>query len=366
MATSFHQFSLPPGIQSGAGAQRVGAGTDQTGNLLNMLNAIIRTPEHSVHIGTVGGHAKRRFGSTTQQGGHAFDYPVHASKSTGNGQAYPMSKAGYLPGNGGGGQAGYGIERDPAHWTPAADVTDAQNHAFRGADYHSTLVPAEHAHYVDRTKETLQEQFQNQVEDYTRQRIQGMLEKGFSEEEIAAKLERERQTKIDQARNQPYNTNKLLEASLAKAMPTQLKEDFGNASVSPGLVPAKRNASSFQLAMGQGGKLARQKANQAMRHREAMSGQVSKIEIPCRKIAMSDSEILKDMMAASRSQVTRNAKVSIDQEQAVIDHQKMRANTQKLQEMAMMKAFGPSVNEDARRADPQHPMGENDKRGQYY
>jgi len=368
MATSFHQFSIPPGIQSGAGAQRVGHGADQMGNLLNMLNVSIKTPEHAVNVTSTNGHIKRRFGSTTKYGGHAYDYPVHNVAGTGNGQAYPQSKPGYLPGNGGGGTAGYGIEKDPAHWVPAGDITEAQEIAYRAADYHSSFVPAEHFHYVDRTKETLQEQFQNQVEDYTREHIKDLLAKGFSEEEIAAKLEREREKKIEQAKNQPYNHNKLMEASLAKAMPTREKEDFMNQSVAPGLVPLKNNLSSHQMAVGQGGKVARQKAAEAMKMRERLARRVSTAneEKQIRKVAMSESEILKDIMAAARAQHTQRAEQALTEEKAVIDHQKLRAQHQRLQENAMRAAFGKSINEGARAGDPQHPVGEKDKRGQYY
>lgn len=368
MATSFHQFSIPPGIQSGAGAQRVGHGADQTGNLLNMLNASIQTPEHLVHVTSTNGHVKRRFGSTTKQGGHAYDYPVHNVAATGNGQSYPMSKPGYLPGNNGGGQAGYGIERDPAHWVPAADVTEAQEIAFRAGDYQSGFVNAEHFHYVDRTKETLQEQFANMAEDYTREHIKDLLAKGFSEEEVAAQLEREREKRIEQAKLTPYNQNALMRATLAKAMPTVQKEDFMNQSVSPGLVPLKNNLSAHQIAVGQGNKVARQKAAQAMNMRERMAGRVSNanVEKEVRKVPMSESEILKDIMAASRRQHTQRAEQALAEEKQVIDHQKLRAQHQRLQENAMRKAFGHSVNEGARAGDPQHPAGEDDKRGQYY
>ena len=55
MATSFKQFSLVDGIGGGVGALGVGAGADQTGNLLNMMNTLITTPTHLVEVNHTNG-----------------------------------------------------------------------------------------------------------------------------------------------------------------------------------------------------------------------------------------------------------------------------------------------------------------------
>jgi hypothetical protein len=71
-------------------------------------------------------------------------------------------------------------------------------------------------------------------------------------------------------------------------------------------------------------------------------------------------------MQASRRQHTQRAEQALTEEKQVIDHQKLRAQHQRLQEHAMRAAFSKSINDGARNADPQHPAAEDDKRGQYY
>ena len=99
-----------------------------------------------------------------------------------------------------------------------------------------------------------------------------------------------------------------------------------------------------------------------------MAGRVSNanVEKEVRKVPMSESEILKDIMEASRRQHTQRAEQALTEEKQVIDHQKLRAQHQRLQENAMRAAFSKSINDGARNSDPQHPAGEDDKRGQYY
>ena len=223
----FSQTSLVGGVGSGAGALRVGAGADQTGNLLDMLNTTVSGPR--VLVGKSdhpGGVKKKRFGSTGVN--HMYDYPNLAVAGLGeNGQAYRQSKAGYLPGNGGGGNAGYGIGNEhSAKFTEAADLTDAQCVAMRSADVMPHFVQPEHMMYVDRTKEDISERLQEQADDYNRMRIKDLMAKGFTEEEIGEKIKGERKKAIEQAEKQPMNPTALVEAKLASMLPTKYNEDF--------------------------------------------------------------------------------------------------------------------------------------------
>ena len=354
MSTSFLQTSVGVGIHSGAGAQRVGMAANQMGNLLNMLNTSILTPEHTVNRVNVGlDRRKKRFGTSAVAGGHAYDYPVHNVAGGGNGQAYPMSKPGYLPGNDGGGTAGYGVEIH-SHWTPAGDLTDAQELAFSQADYHSQFVNPEHFHYVDRTGESMTEMFEDMAQDRQRERIKDLLAKGFGEEEVSKLLEREREKKIENAKNHPYNEGALLQAAIARSMPTRQREDFGNTSASPGDVPLKKNLSAYQAATGQGNPLARKKAFQAIRHEQLMSGQVSRVEVATRKVPLSETEILKDIVAASQTQHQERAEHAQKEEREVIDHQQLRAQSEAQQKGAMQAAMARGRAERPRtQGDPQ-------------
>jgi len=275
MATSFKQFSLVDGIGGGVGALGVGAGADQTGNLLNMMNTLITTPTHLVEVNHTNGVVKRRFGATTKYGGHAYDYPVHTVKGDGNGQAYPSSKPGYLPGNNGGGNAGYGTGGEhSAIYKPDGDLLDAQEIAFKSSEIMSEFVMPEHYRYVDRTQDTLKEQFQYQAEDFQRERIKDLLAKGFNEEEVKKQLEKERERDIENARKHPTDKVALMKATLASHVPVVLKEDFMNQSSPPGLVPAKRNLTAYEMATNVGGKLARNKAMANQRHEQRLRGEV--------------------------------------------------------------------------------------------
>jgi len=354
MSTSFKQFSLVDGIGGGVGALGLGAGTDQTGNLLNMLNTIVATPEHLVEVNKTNGVQKRRFGSTTKYGGHAYDYPVHTVKGDGNGQAYPSSKPGYLPGNGGEGTAGYGTGHEhDAEWKPEGDLMDAQNIAYRASEVMAEFVMPEHIRYVDRTEDTLKEQFQYQAEDFQRERIKDLLAKGFSEEEIKVQLEKERERDIANARAHPADTTALMKASLASHIPVVMKEDFSNQSSPPGLVPAKRNLTSYEMATNLGGVLARNKAMANQRHEQRIRGQVDMVEPSRTRVPMSQTDILKQIVAHSKREHQEREMKELEKEKSMIDHQKMKEEKMHRQHAAMHVAMGQMP--PSRMGDPQHP-----------
>ena len=191
------QFSLVGGIGSGAGAFHTdgGAAVDQTGNLLNTL-ATVHTPSVKVgHAVTNFGGKKKRFGATGVD--HLFDYPNLAIKDAGgNGQAYRSSKGGYLPGNNGGGNAGFGTSSQFDRSTMVSgDLTDA----YRVADYHEIPDIPEHYRTLNRDYESMREHIEEQKKEREREKIGKLMSMGFSEEEIRRKADRERDKAIEQA-----------------------------------------------------------------------------------------------------------------------------------------------------------------------
>ena len=344
MSTSFHQFSLVDGVRSGAGALRIGAATDMVGNLLGMLNTTIETPQHEVEICSVGGHARRRFGGTNKNAGHAYDYPVHNVVGSGNGPVFPQSKPGYLHGNGGGGNSGYGIAARH-QWLPADNVSEAQEIAFREAHMLPHFVPAEHLHYVDRTKESMIEQLQDQEEDYQRMRIKDLMSKGFTEEEISKQIEKEREKAIEHAKKQPFNPTALIEATLAKHLPSQYSEDFINTSVAPGAVPAWKDASSVQRAEPQiqGGKFGHRKAMAALRQEQKLRGDLAVQEPPQRKTPLTQTDILQELVAHSKREHDEKHERYQNEERRMIDQQGVRGRQDSNLQEAMKNAMNNRV-----------------------
>ena len=274
----FSQSSVVGGVGSGAGAYGYGAAVNQTGNLLN-TDTHIEGPR--ILVGTTnhpGGARKKRFGVTGSAS--IFDYPDLAIKSSGgNGQAYKQSEGGYLPGNNGGGQAGYGA-RDPHDFTfkEAADLTMAKEIAQRDANHFGNFVQPEHMAYKDRTAESMQERFTDMAMDYQRQRIKDLLAKGFSEEEIKTMLSKEREKAILQAERQPYSKEALMKAQIAQMLPTEQREDFPNTSVAPGGIARRQDATSIERALNTGNTVAMRKKMEAVRREQRLQGQLSYVE----------------------------------------------------------------------------------------
>lgn len=277
----FSQSSLVSSVGGGAGALRSGMAANQTGNLLG-TDVLIHSPE--VKVGRndhPGGVKKKRFGSTGVN--HEFDYPVHKVHGDGNGQAYPQSKAGYLPGNGGDGLAGYGCGDPHAfEFNEAINLTEAKEIAMREAHQMPHFVKPEHFMYVDKTHETLKQQMIDQAQDYQRERIKDLMNKGFSEDEITKMLEKERERAILKAENHPVDAVSLMRAAIAKQLPVRMNEDYGNTSVAPGAIAKRQDMSSHEKAVGAGNPVAQRKKNEAIRHEQRISGQVSRVEPPIR------------------------------------------------------------------------------------
>ena len=110
--------------------------------------------------------------------------------------------------------------------------------------------------------------------------------------------------------------------------------------------------------------MARKKAMQQKRHEQRMAGEVSKVEAPIRKIPLSETEILQDLIAASKRQHETRAEEAQKQEKQVIDHQILRKNAENAQNNAMMKAMGREIIANPAMGDPQ--AANKDNRGAYY
>ena len=278
MSLDFSHTSVVRGIGSGAGALKVGSVADQLGNLLG-IDPTVMTPIKNVGSQRQpGGAIKKRFGSTGVDG--MFNYPQLAVPGTGNGQAYRASRPGYLPGNDGGGQAGFGVGNPhDSTYMPATDLSVAQGIAMREADIMPHFVQPEHFMYTDKTKLDMIERLTDMTEDYQRERIKKLYSQGFTEEEVRRYVEKEREKQIEQAEKMPYNRSELLEATLARAMPTELREDYGNQSVAPGLIPRRQDmAAAERAANGVGNVVAMKKKMESVRHEQKLRGELDKVE----------------------------------------------------------------------------------------
>jgi len=333
------QFSLVGGVQSGAGALSVGTHTDQTGNLLGLLNTAVHTPIVEVGHSVANFRGKKvRFGVVSKEGGHAFDYPELAiKKADGNGQSYKASKSQYLSGNNGGGQAGYGCEREFDKATMvSADLTDAYAIAHRSADIGADMYGVEHTRTVNRDAESLREHFEEQAREHEKEKITHLMSMGFSEEEIARKAAKEREAAIDRAAKMDRIPSTAVADALIKSRGSV--EMFWNNSVAPGDIPNRINADSYQRAVGAGTVVTKGKAAQAMRRREAMALKID-AEKPEIKVPMKHAAIVEMMMGIAGKEQHKRIEDSMVQEQKVIDHQKMRESARIARHFAMEKAM---------------------------
>ena len=274
----FTQTSKIGGAEQGAGALRYGKAADQTGNLLEMMNTSVMTPEKKVLHPAVGGVKKKRFGATGVN--HMFDYPELAVKNpSGNGQSYKAQKGHYLPGNNGGGQAGYGVNDPHAYgFKEEADLTFAKEVAFREAQVMPHFVKPEHTMYHDKTHEELKERLVDMAEDYRRDYIRNLKAKGFTDEEIERKLEKDREKAIESAEKMPMDKYKLMEAQLAQMLPVQEREDYPNQSVPPGAIARRQDATAYERALNVGNPVANARKMAAKRQEARIRGELPMVE----------------------------------------------------------------------------------------
>ena len=332
------QFSLVGGIQSGAGAYATGSPVDQTGNLLG-IPTVVLTPNVKVGEGRTNFRGKKaRFGVVSATGGNAFNYPDLAIKEAGgNGQAYKASKPGYLPGNNGGGNAGYGCSRDIDYQTKVSDdLLAAQGVAMRESSLTADMYGVEHTRTIDRATESMREHFEEQAKEHELDKMKHLLAMGFSEREIAEKEMKDREKAIETASKMMPHSNKL-EDALMKAKPASGDSFFSN-SVAPGLIPQRQNADSYQRATGLGTRVTKGKAAEAMRRREAMALKID-AETPQVKTPMKHSAIVAMMMGIASKEDHKRLEESKVKEEQFIHHQKVLESARVARHFAMTKAM---------------------------
>ena len=333
------QFSLVGGVGSGAGAYAMATAVDQTGNLLNTETTVL-TPNVKVGVGrTNNGGKKVRFGGVGKESGHMFDYPELAIKNAGgNGQAYRATKSGYLPGNNGGGQGGYGCSRDVDLETKVQeDLLVAQGIAQRSSTITADMYGVEHTRAVDRSTEMMREHIEEQAKEHELDKITHLMSMGFSEREIAEKAMRDREKAIEQASRMMPKTSDKLQDALMKAKPAS-GDSFWNNSIAPGAIPNRINADSYQRATGLGTRVTKGKAAEAMRRREAMALKID-AETPQVKTPMKHAAIVEMMMGIASKEDHKRQEESKRKEEQLIHHQKVMEHARLARHFAMQKAM---------------------------
>lgn len=333
------QFSLVGGVDSGAGAYAKATAADQTGNLLG-IPTVVLTPNVKVGVGRTNFAGKKvRFGAVSSGGGHMFDYPELAIKTAGgNGQAYKASKANYLPGNNGGGDAGFGTSRDVDLQTKVSDdLLAAQSVAMRQANITGDMYAPEHTRAVDRATESIREHLEEQAKEHEMEKIKNLMAMGFSEQEIATKASKDREKAIEKAALMTGGHTAKLGDALIKMAPKS-GDSFWNNSIAPGAIPNRKDADSYQRATGLGTIVTKGKAAEAMRRREKMALKID-AETPHVKTPMKHSEIVSMMMGIATKEEHKRLEDSKVQEEKVIHHQKVREDARIARHFAMMKAM---------------------------
>jgi hypothetical protein len=202
---------------------------------------------------------RKRGGIAGPKGQHCSEYD-YIRRPPGE---YPSTVAGMDGfGNRGGGGQNMGGHDHVVHL--AANLVDAMNTADREVHMDSHFAKASHDQYIDRSHMSVMEHLKEEGEDFQRMRIADLLHKGFTEEEIAKKLEKEREKAIEKAEKLPFSKEALMSATLAKMAPTHLNEDFEHQGGEVGLVPSKRDTSAFQRATNSGTAVQRRRKYEAM------------------------------------------------------------------------------------------------------
>jgi DNA-binding transcriptional MerR regulator len=258
------------GVQGGQGAVSLGGVLNMTGNYLD-VNPIVETAAHPVPSGIVNGVARKRFGSRGVKHTDAYEYN---RKPPG---LYLQSKFNIDVGNRGDGSVlGYGPRSHM--YNVETDISEAQAIAQREPTSH--FVREEHVRYVDRTTLTLKERLIDMGEDYQRARIKHLMDQGFTEDEVKAKLDKERERAIEKAEKMPYNKEALMAAQIAQMLPDEKREDFKGTSVAPGGIPALRDEPAIERATNTGTVVDRKKKYQALNREMLIRGEISRVQAP--------------------------------------------------------------------------------------
>jgi len=209
------------------------------------------------------------------------------------------------------GGAGLGI--DSYHeFKPAEGLAEAMAMAVRQQDEtdmpHQWVKP-EHMFYEgDRTAQSTQDYFTDVGQDFQRRRIEKLMAAGYSEDEIVKVLSKEREKAIEKALKDPSNPAALLQATIAQELPDYLRPDYP-VKIAPGAVPAKQNASFYELATGKMTTVERSKVKMRGSRNLAVARQDAMEEKDSKKLAGEFAKERKDAMEATLRTIPRGSYV---------------------------------------------------------
>lgn len=153
-----------------------------------------------------------------------------------------------------GDMGGSGIGIDSYHqFKPADGLAEALALAVKQQEDsqapHQWVKP-EHLFFTgDKTNQSMRDYFENVAQDYQREKIEKLIAKGFSQEEIKRVIDKEREKSIEAALKNPADPNALMQAELARSLPAYLQPDYPD-EAEPGSGPTTHDLSFYQLAEG--------------------------------------------------------------------------------------------------------------------
>ena len=313
---------------SGQGARTLHGVVDQTQEKQEVL-----TPFHLVEVNKVGGNYKKRGGGTAAprgQGNTEFDY---IRRPPG---VYPSTKAG-MEGFGNLGDGSFNAGGHGYKMNLELDLAEAQGIVDRQVHMDTHFSRPDHTQYVDKTSQSLQERMTDQAQEYNRLRIKDLLQKGFTEEEIGAKLLKEREKAIEKAEKMPYSPSVLMEAQISKMLPTELTEDYIATSAASGGIIARRDMSAFERSVGGGSAVNKRKKYEAINTELRLSRQLNRAEAPSIHIEI---DTPRNVIPSVLREVNEERASKIERSNAAVTQQGIMASSRDAQHEALLKLTG--------------------------
>jgi hypothetical protein len=313
---------------SGAGAITLHGVVNQTQEKQEVI-----TPFHLVEINKVGGNYKKRGGGTSAprgQGNTEFDY---IRRPPG---VYPLTQAG-MEGFGNLAEGSFNAGGHGYKMNLELDLVDAIGIVDREVHMDTHFARPDHTQYVDKTSITLNERMMDQAQEYNRLRIKDLLQKGFTEEEIGAKLMKEREKAIDKAEKMPFSQTALMEAQISKMLPTQLTEDYIATSAASGGIIAKRDMSAYERSVGGGSAVNKRKKYEAINTELRLSRQLNRAEAQNIHIEL---DTPRSVIPSVLREVSEDRASRIERSNAAVSQQEIMASSRNAQHEALLKLTG--------------------------
>jgi hypothetical protein len=336
---------------SGAGAITLHGVVNQTQEKQEVI-----TPFHLVEINKVGGNYKKRGGGTSAprgQGNTEFDY---IRRPPG---VYPLTQAG-MEGFGNLAEGSFNAGGHGYKMNLELDLVDAIGIVDREVHMDTHFARPDHTQYVDKTSITLNERMMDQAQEYNRVRIKDLLQKGFTEEEIGAKLMKEREKAIEKAEKMPFSQTALMEAQISKMLPTQLTEDYIATSAASGGIIAKRDMSAYERSVGGGSAVNKRKKYEAINTELRLSRQLNRAEAQNIHIEL---DTPRSVIPSVLREVSEDRASRIERSNAAVSQQEIMASSRNAQHEALLKLTGatPSPAQSVRPLSPvSEPVSESD------